>query len=202
MDDWASTEGGGTGGSDIGTGPNNLTEGLGIPTDHELNRIERHPTVRTRAEQAKGDPYPAHVTTRCLFEPPEKCRLHLGSRSAAALQFGIERWKRANYHCQSRWRLTFDAHQLHPCTILSRESIGGTDWYTAIVESNTALIDNREKGRAEGTRHLVEFVPRYAIRFVDRPYAKDQYARGVFRHPIGLPDGMMPSHWMDLEEGK
>lgn len=182
----------------------NVTKMLGMLTTHELNQIKKHPVIRTRDEQ-RANPYPAHIATMCQFEPPEKCRLYLGSQGAMALGVGIERWKRSNYHCQSTWKLTLDSLQLHPCTILSRESInddlyghqGESEWYTVLVESRTALIDNRESGRAEGTRHLVEFVPRYAIRFAERPYSKDVYARGVFRQAIGLADGIYPRHWLD-----
>ncbi|KAL3757800.1 hypothetical protein ACHAWU_009266 [Discostella pseudostelligera] len=31
-----------------------------------------------------------------------------------------------------------------------------------------------------------------------RPYSKDHFAYGTFRQVIGLPDGLLPPHWMDL----
>lgn len=157
----------------------NLTERLGVPTTNDLNQIEQNPTVRTKDEQS-DDPYPPYIMTRCHFEPPENC---------------IPPKHSTDIHCQSRWKLTFDPLQLHNCTILSRESIGGIDWYTAQVEVTL-------EGKIEITLHLVEYMTRDAIRFVDRPYSKDQYAHGVFRQVIGLPDGIMPMHWMDLNGGE
>jgi len=153
----------------------NLTERLGVPTTNDFNEMEQNPTVRTKEEQS-DDPYPPYIMTRCHFEPPENC---------------VSPKHSTDIHCQSRWKLTFDVLHLYSCTILSRESIGGIDWYTAQVEVTL-------KETSEITLHLVEYMTRDAIRFVDRPYSKDQYAYGVFRQVIGLPDGIMPMHWMDL----
>jgi len=150
----------------------NLTDRLGLVTTVSLNQIEEKSIVRTKDEQME-DPYPEYIMTRCQFEPPDECTHN------------------SNADCQSRWTLTFEALQLHPCTILSRQTIGGTDWYTAQIE-----VPLKESTGV--TLHLVEYMPRSAIRFVDRPYSRDQYARGVFRQVIGLSDGILPSHWMDL----
>ena len=93
----------------------------------------------------------------------------------------------------TRWKLKFDNSQVHPCTILSRTNINGMDWYTAQVEVTTTV----EKDTITHV-HIVEYMPRYAVLFVDKPYSKDQYAYGTFRKEIGLPDGILPKHWMDL----
>ena len=114
--------------------------------------------------------------TRCHYEPPEDCIAPLHSTDT---------------HCQGRWKFTFDVFHLHPCTILTRESIGGMDWYTAKVEVT-------EKDTTESKLHLVEYMQRSAIKFVDKPYSRDQYAHGVFRKEIGLPDGILPHQWMDI----
>lgn len=179
-EEWAWTEGEGADAND--EQPHlNLTDRLGVPTTNELNQSERNPTIRTKDEQAE-DPYPPHIMTRCHFKPPESCLsfTHIHPTHSTEL------------HCRSRWELTFDALQLHPCTILARETIRGMDWYTAQVVETA-------KGESESTLHLVEYMTRDAIVFVDQPYSKDQYARGVFRHPIGLPNGIMPSQWLDLD---
>ena len=80
-----------------------------------------------------------------------------------------------------------------PCDVISRSSTDGNDWYFA-------RINITDSSSNEITRYHVEYLPRYAIRLVNRKYAKDQYLRGVFREVIGLPDGLFPDHWMDLEE--
>ena len=180
--------------------PRNLTERLGLPLVTDLNQIDRHPTVRVKGEQAH-DPYPPYVMTRCYFEPPELCTdgagtlaVPLGSAGDAAALTARD----TVYHCRSRWRLTFDPRQLHPCTLLSRESVEGRDWYVAQVE---VPAPSERRGESP-TLHRVEYMTREALRFVDRPYSLDQYARGVFRQEIGLPDSLLPSHWMDLNGAK
>jgi len=160
----------------------NLTERLGIPTTNDLNQLERNSIIRTKDEQAT-DPYPPHITTLCRFKIPKDCISFTHIHPAHSTEL----------HCQSRWRVTYDEKDLFPCTVLSRENIEGMDWYSAQV------VEAPKKRKEDSTYHLVEYMTRDAIMFVDRPYSKDQYARGVFRQAIGLPDGIMPSHWLDLD---
>lgn len=159
----------------------NMTERLRLPTIADLNSIGQNPVVRTVEEQLE-EPYPSFMMTRCQFEPTEDdCVSPI-----------IE----GDFDCRARWGLTTYGQDKHsyPCTILNRESIQGMDWYTARIEV-------QPEGKDETTIYLVEYMPRYAVVFVDKPYAKDQFAHGVFRHEIGLPSGMMPPHWLDLDGG-
>jgi len=160
----------------------NLTERLGIPTTNDLNQLERNPIIRTKDEQAT-DPYPPHITTLCRFKIPKDCVSFTHIHPAHSTEL----------HCQSRWKITFDEKDLFPCTVLSRDNLEGTDWYSVQV------AEAPMKGESDSTHHLVEYMTRDAIMFVDRPYSKDQYARGVFRQVIGLPLDIMPSHWLDLD---
>ncbi|KAL3778141.1 hypothetical protein ACHAW5_003149 [Stephanodiscus triporus] len=152
----------------------NMTDRLGLPTITDFNMVEKYPIVRTMEEQME-DPYPPHVMTVCCFDPPEDC---------------VASTKTSHGRCRSRWKKTYKALLVFPCTIMSRQSIGGMDWYSALG------------GESEDKTHLVEYMPRTAVIFTDRPYTKDQYARGVFRHEVGLPDGMVPPHWMDLNDSR
>lgn len=52
----------------------------------------------------------------------------------------------------------------------------------------------------EMKHYHIEFMPQYAIRLMHRKYARDQYSHGVFREVIGLPVGLYPDHWMDLND--
>ena len=150
---------------------NNITDRLGLPTASDLNEIEKHPIVRTVEEQV-DEPYPPFIMTLCRFVPPEEC--------PAQNDIGGT--------CVSRWRNDYEEKHIYPCSILSCqfESSSGMDWYTAQIEI------------AETGIHLVNYMQRHAILFSDRPYSKDQYAHGIFRHFIGVPDGLLPLHWMDL----
>jgi len=106
-----------------------------------------------------------------------------------------------------RWTLKYDDMHIFPCKIQTRTSINDMDWYTALVEvattSETTTDDDDKKKKTTTTTtryHRVEYMPRYAILFVDKPYTKDQYAQNTFRHEIGLPDGIMPEYWLDLKD--
>jgi hypothetical protein len=156
---------------------NDVVDRLGLPTVSDLNVAEKHPIVRTAEEQAE-DPYPAQIMTVCDFDPPEEC--------AVVTEDG---------HCHSRWKKTIGAQLVFPCTVMSRVSIGGMDWYTALVVGGSRPGVEKDE---EKKTHIVDYMPRTAVVFADRPYARDQYARGVFRREVGLPDGLMPPHWMDL----
>ncbi|KAL7537712.1 hypothetical protein ACHAXR_010407 [Thalassiosira sp. AJA248-18] len=169
-----------------GDQPNlNLTDRLGLPTTLDLNQVNQNPIVKTNYEQV-ADPYPPYIMTRCRYKPRENC----GSGTQST-----------DYHCQARWELTYDALQLHPCTILSRDTLEGRDWYTAKVEVPSTKEEVSSKRETEISLHLVQYMPRSAIIFVDSPYSRDQYAYGVFRQNVGLPDGILPPQWMDLEGG-
>lgn len=162
-----------------GWGMTNFTHyNHGIPTTTDYNHAGKDEQVRTHEEQ-KTNPYPEHIMTKCHFDPPENCSPSKESHD------GIK--------CRSRWVLTFQELELHPCIIQSRQSFEGMDWYNATVEIG---------GSANATRYLVEYVPRYAIKFVDRPYTRDQYAKGAFRQLIGLGDDLLPDHWKDLRKKK
>ena len=83
-----------------------------------------------------------------------------------------------------------------PCDIISRHSTkSNIHWYTAIVTLTT-----EKDGSKMNDLYLVKYLPRYAIRFVNKPYTKDQYGKGAFRQPIGITETMMPEQWMDLGE--
>lgn len=41
-------------------------------------------------------------------------------------------------------------------------------------------------------------VPHAACTFVDQPYSSDVFTPGAFRHPIGIPDSVFPTAWMNL----
>ena len=182
--------------SNVAGGRTNITESLNLPTNADFNQQEDL-FVRTEEEQ-RDNPYPSYIMTRCLFEETQECT----SANAFSDDSGSYHGRSATQltaKCQSRWTLTFNVSHLRPCTILSRQTIEGMDWYTAQVE----VASKDKNANNEITYYLVTYMPRYAIRFVDKPYTRDQYAKGVFRHFIGLGDEIMPDHWMDLgaEEG-
>ena len=58
----------------------------------------------------------------------------------------------------------------------------------------------KEERIPRGAMHVVNHVPRHAIRFSDKLYTTDQHLPSAFRHEIALPEGTFPEAWLDLEE--
>ena len=158
----------------------NVTDTLGIPTTVDFNE-RRNPDsiIWTVEEQKRKKPYPDHFETVCRFDhrkADEKCQD-----------------TESNDYCEIRWTYTWNYQHDHPCDIISRATIDGTDWYSARMSFSNSSTN-------EMKHYHIEFMPQYAIRLMHRKYARDQYSHGVFREVIGLPVGLYPDHWMDLND--
>mmetsp|Transcript_10744 Transcript_10744/g.31801 ORF Transcript_10744/g.31801 Transcript_10744/m.31801 type:complete len:703 (-) Transcript_10744:22-2130(-) len=77
----------------------------------------------------------------------------------------------------------------------SARSVRQTKQCDQIADTYAVLVnlDNQEG------QILVDNIPRDMIEFVDRPYTSDQFLPNGFRHEMGLPGGLFPESWMDLE---
>jgi hypothetical protein len=105
-----------------------------------------------------------------------------------------------------KWRPTAGIQELRylrPCTILKREQQPQTKSSRYTVQmwnraGNMTPFDERIP-KEEETRHIVEQVPRAAIRFVDKPYTTDQHLPNAFRHWIGLVSSsdLFPDAWIN-----
>jgi hypothetical protein len=182
----------------------NFTDMLGVATSADYNLKEKDSVVRSVFEQ-KTNPYPNHLMTTCFFaEPPESSCV-----APTDTSLGVKCIVQSNFSSTSISGL------LRPCEILSRhEGDNGSHWYTANVTVTGAGNKDKQKDmpkkRAKASKsppqiteyYLVEYLPRYAIRFADKPYTKDQYRKGAFRHPIEMGEGMMAEGWMDLRRAK
>ena len=170
---------------DINT--NNFTDVLGMPTVQEMNENEEHFIVRTVSEE-ETNPYPDRIMTTCYFIPPEKCE------SPSDVSKGVK------CEVQSNTKTVRQRKNWNTCDILSRYNTeDNVHWYTANVTVTTKKQNGQEKPQQEVTKYyLVNYLPRYAIRLVNKPYSTDKYGKGAFRQPIGIGKNMMPEHWMDL----
>ena len=169
---------------------NNFTESIGVPTAQEINQNEEHSVLRTVFEQ-KAYPYPDHIMTTCFFIPPESC------------EFPLDVSKGVKCEVQSSFTgVDVGRRNFNTCNILSRYSTeDGVHWYTANVTVTTLKQNGEGKGRHKVTEYyLVDYLPRYAIRLVNKPYTKDQYGKGAFRQHIGVGESMMPEQWLDLRQ--
>lgn len=78
-----------------------------------------------------------------------------------------------------------------PCSIIREEKLGQTYtvrlWYMD-MHPPQPWLDN-------GLPRLLTNFPRENIQFFHKNYHSDQHLEGAFRHHIGIPDDIMPSHW-------
>jgi len=89
-----------------------------------------------------------------------------------------------------------DYNALHHCRALLRSPPDdeGDHRYAALIYDRS----DRDGACWEEQVEVMWDVPRYAFHFVDRPYSRDIHQSWAFRHPIGIPDDIMPKKWLDL----
>jgi len=133
------------------------------------------PIVRTEKE----DPYPDNVVVSCFY------RNYFHNSVLKKGQVFRRKFSRNDYHSVSR-----------PCTITSRYSVGNVTYYAATINHNK----NGHKSRRipEGQVHKLTGIPRDGIEFRDEAYTADFHIKGVFRHPIGIPDEIFPPAWKNI----
>jgi hypothetical protein len=76
------------------------------------------------------------------------------------------------------------------CTVTDREDDGESGSYVVSYVWQDA--------NGQRTTKNLGGVPRHAIAFVDRPYSTDLHLPWGFRHPLGIPDEIMPAAWRNL----
>jgi hypothetical protein len=149
--------------------------------------------LRTEKEQSVH-PYPPNVFTACFYR-----------YSAREINDGIakdisQKRNEATAHQWKADRRTFEFSNLRPCSILNRDGSedrnGEKVTYTVIMKNRRGL--KPEEVIPNGSLHIVNGVPRSAIRFMDKYYTTDQHLENAFRHEIQIPDEYFPSQWMDL----
>ena len=90
-----------------------------------------------------------------------------------------------------------EKHEFVPCSVVARdceeEDEDDCSYFIRSKRYNSRGIP------IMGTSKPVE-VSRESIMFGFKKYSTDQNMPGTFRHPIGVPEGMWPEHWMNLKE--
>jgi hypothetical protein len=65
-------------------------------------------------------------------------------------------------------------------------------------EDDVRVLSPREVIPPPGEVHILTDVPRRAIEVRDKVYAKDEFARGAFRHAMMMPDDVFPEAWKNI----
>jgi len=153
--------------------------------------------IRTLEEQ-QIHPYPENIVTACFY------RYSDAVNSSQPVQKKNSDGKKVV--TTIKWKATrgiFNFDYLRPCTIISRvdniilkQDSEPQSLYTVLIKNRKSLPENEKVPK--GAKHIVTHIPRYALRFVDKPYTTDQTLEGSFRNPIGMPEGMFPKMWLNL----
>lgn len=144
--------------------------------------------LRTQEEETKFHPYPNNLQTACFYIYDNTTMNDNNDNT--------------NSITMIKWRPTPGIQEfryLRPCTILKREEhpTTQTSRYTVQMWNRaTTPPDQRIPQHNNRRPHIVEQVPRAAIRFVDKPYTTDQHLPNAFRHWIGLQSSLFPDAWM------
>ena len=122
-----------------------------------------------------------------------------------------------------QWEDKWMYERLCPCHIVSRltRDADGDEtayYYTAVMltsdqvdadmipnfilryhdEDDVRVLSPREVIPPPGEVHILTDVPRRAIEVRDKVYAKDEFARGAFRHAMMMPDDVFPEAWKNI----
>jgi len=133
--------------------------------------------LRTVYEQVSA-PYPPNLVTMCSTPDWGIRREGIGDLSITWWDPGELWWEYMQY-----------------CHIVSKKVGPKGDFvYQVEIDLNpSAPPFNPNKPMEE--RIIDNFVPRRAIRFIERPYMDDEHLPNVFRHPIQFPDHLVPDVW-------
>jgi hypothetical protein len=136
--------------------------------------------LRTVKEQ-ETDPYPSNLITMCMT--PDKSR-----KTSKHVE-----WSEINYS----W-----SHAMAFCHILDRNmGANGLEEYTVslVFPAKNTVMDPAElvfdPTIPREDLYIDTKVPRRAIRWIEKPYMDDEHLKNAFRHPIGLPDDLVPDAW-------
>lgn len=148
--------------------------------------------LRNEKEQTTH-PYPPNVLTACFY----KYSIHerndgIAYEQSTSSSATIVKW--------TMDRQTFDYANLRPCSIMGREDPNGDGkhvLYTAMMKNYGGM--RKEEIIPKGEMHIVDSIPRHAIRFVDKIYSTDVHLKDAFRHEIQIPDDMIHDSWLNLE---
>jgi hypothetical protein len=141
--------------------------------------------------ELKSMPYPENVFTSCFYRYSD----HKNKTDKAASGDRVDavvtvQWKQT--------RGIFELSNLRPCHVLQREHRGGKEGTVFTVQIRNRPQLSPEEVIPPGTVHIVNRVPRHAIRFSDKMHSTDQHLESAFRHEINSFDEGYPSQWLDL----
>eukprot|EP00592_Proboscia_alata_P020414 CAMPEP_0194404764 /NCGR_PEP_ID=MMETSP0176-20130528/3278_1 /TAXON_ID=216777 /ORGANISM="Proboscia alata, Strain PI-D3" /LENGTH=677 /DNA_ID=CAMNT_0039203269 /DNA_START=30 /DNA_END=2063 /DNA_ORIENTATION=+ len=157
----------------------------------ELIHLEKN--IRTEEEQ-QMKPYPENIQTACMFYHTEDTDYDIRPLTADELKeenfegpanLYLANWTKPNNDC------------LRYCKILSRyteEESGEKFFYNVEVLPQTTNLHD-DCYHTDEEKLFVDKIPEHAVTIVDEVLTRDHHLVNAFRHPIGLPDELLPTKW-------
>lgn len=89
-----------------------------------------------------------------------------------------------------------------PCTVIRREENEGHDEDLYTVRIHQSPFHDQTDWDKHNLPRILFGYHREGIHYFVQPLKSDQHLPGVFRHPIGIRDDMIPDNWKDLRSRK
>ena len=136
-----------------------------------------HISVFRTAKELAKNPYPSNLHTMCISS----------YRKVSSTSAVVGGSKKEHYEYVPVLKKTTDRV---PCTVVSREVEDvATASYTytvemMLLEGNSVIVSN--------------VVANQGLFLYDKAFSQDWHLAQAFRHPIGIPDGILPNQWMSV----
>lgn len=144
----------------------------------QYNALYANDPIRTDYEQYV-DPYPKNLIITCHAALIDAAFEELANNHPGDYENGRDFIKQIGWVPDKKG---FD------CDILKRHP-----------ETDTYDVSIQYMQDEEFYEEVHEGIPREAITFADSPYSTDIHLPTAFRHPIGIPDEMLPEAWRNTE---
>jgi hypothetical protein len=83
------------------------------------------------------------------------------------------------------------------CHILERQTgRNGDPVYTVSLLFRSSNLEF-DPDKPVNDLYIDAYVPRRAIRFVEKPYMDDEHLPSAFRHPLEFPADLVPDTWLN-----
>jgi hypothetical protein len=141
--------------------------------------VEENPNAILRTEEEQGiNPYPQNFEMRCLVDI-------------------ISEVEMTNDEARALWH---EKAESMLCTVQERRREPDGEYVYVVHYLPLGYVE--EDGDTEDGMvnwYQSDWIPRGAITFADAAYTTDIFLPGAFRHPIGIPDEIMPNTWKDFQ---
>jgi hypothetical protein len=148
--------------------------------------------------ELKTLPYPENIFTSCFYRYSDHKNQSKSPRSPSS---ATKPDQGGDVVVTVQWKQTrgiFELSNLRPCHVLQREHRGGKEGTVFTVQIRNRPQLKPSEVIPKGSVHIVNRVPRHAIRFSDKMYSTDQHLESAFRHEINSFNDGYPAQWLDL----